>query len=61
MALKAFYTTGVRNSKAVPVEDPVFSGDKWRHSGFNVFFGPRILLRQEKSMASGSASLRGVG
>ena len=24
--------------------------DKWRHSGFNVFFGPRILPRQEKSM-----------
>ena len=36
------------------VEDPVFSGDKWRHTGFNVFFGPRILPRQEKSMASGS-------
>ena len=38
------------------VEDPVFSGDKWRHTGFNVFFGPRILPRQEESMASGSAS-----
>jgi len=24
--------------------------DKWRHTGFNVFFGPRILPRQEKSM-----------
>ena len=36
------------------VEDPVFSGDKWRHTGFNVFFGPRILPRQEESMASGS-------
>ena len=24
--------------------------DKWRHSGFNVFFGPRILPRQEDSM-----------
>ena len=24
--------------------------DKWRHSGFNVFFGPRILPGQEKSM-----------
>jgi hypothetical protein len=24
--------------------------DKWRHSGFNVFFGPRILPRQDESM-----------
>ncbi len=24
--------------------------DKWRHTGFNVFFGPRILPRQENSM-----------
>jgi hypothetical protein len=24
--------------------------DKWRHSGFNAFFGPRILPRQEESM-----------
>jgi hypothetical protein len=32
------------------VEDPVFSGDKWRHTGFNVFFGPRILPWQEKSI-----------
>jgi hypothetical protein len=24
--------------------------DKWRHTGFNVFAGPRILLRYEKSM-----------
>ena len=24
--------------------------DKWRHTGFNVFAGPRILPRQEKSM-----------
>jgi len=30
--------------------------DKWRHSGFNVFFGSRILPQHEKSMASGSAS-----
>jgi hypothetical protein len=34
---------------ALLVEDPVFSGEKWRHSGFNVFFGPRILPRQEKT------------
>jgi hypothetical protein len=20
------------------VEDPVFTGDKWRHTGFNLFF-----------------------
>ena len=24
--------------------------DKWRHTGFNVFFGPRILPRHENSM-----------
>ena len=24
--------------------------DKWRHAGFNVFVGPRILPKQEKSM-----------
>ncbi len=24
--------------------------DKWRHTGFNVFFGPRILPRLGKSM-----------
>jgi len=113
-ALKAFYTSGVRNSKAVPgavvaiqtfgdfpvrfhphlhilISDGCFHAngmfsvsptvdtktleqifrhkvlkmllakgkithdmitllDKWRHSGFNVFFGSRILPRQEKSM-----------
>ena len=36
------------------VEDPVFSGDKWRPTGFNVYCGPRILPWQKKSMASGS-------
>lgn len=112
-ALKAFFTTGVRDSKAVPgavvaiqtfgdflgfhphlhilVSDGCFHAngmfsvspsvntkalekifrykvlkmllakdkikqdmitllDKWRHTGFNVFVGPRILPRQEKSM-----------
>jgi len=37
-----------RDMIALLVEDPVFSGDKWRHSGFNV---SRILPRQEKSMS----------
>ncbi|MEA3360568.1 MAG: transposase [Thermodesulfobacteriota bacterium] len=32
------------------VEDPVFSGDKWRHSGFNVFCGPRIQPGEEEAM-----------
>jgi len=30
----------------------------WRHSGFNVFCGPKIHPRQEQAMASGSESLR---
>jgi len=37
-----------RDMIALLVEDPVFSGNKWRHSGFNL---SRILPRQEKSMA----------
>jgi hypothetical protein len=35
-------------------QDMIMLLDKWRHTGFNVFFGPRILPRQEESMASGS-------
>ena len=35
------------------VEDPVFSGDKWRHTGFNIFFGPRILPWQENPGPTG--------
>jgi ribosomal protein S27E len=31
-------------------QDMIMLLDKWRHTGFNVFFGPRILPRQEKSM-----------
>jgi hypothetical protein len=42
--------TITQDMTALLVEDPVFSGDKWRHSGFNVFSGPRILPGQEKSM-----------
>ena len=35
---------------ALLVEDPVFSGNKWRHSGFNVFCGPRIQPGDEEAM-----------
>ena len=31
-------------------QDMVALLDKWRHTGFNVFAGPRILPRQEESM-----------
>jgi hypothetical protein len=41
-------------AKGKITQDMIMLLDKWRHTGFNVFFGPRILPRQEKSMASGS-------
>ena len=37
-------------AKAKITQDMIMLLDKWRHTGFNVFFGPRILPRQEKSM-----------
>ena len=37
-------------AKGKITQDMIALLDKWRHSGFNVFFGPRILPRQEKSM-----------
>ena len=37
-------------AKGKITQDMIELLDKWRHSGFNVFFGPRILARQEKSM-----------
>ena len=37
-------------AKGKITQDMIMLLDKWRHSGFNVFFGPRILPRQEKSM-----------
>ena len=37
-------------AKGKITQDMIMLLDKWRHTGFNVFFGPRILPRQEKSM-----------
>ena len=37
-------------AKGKITQDMIALLDKWRHSGFNVFFGLRILPRQEKSM-----------
>ncbi len=31
-------------------QDMISFLDQWRHTGFNVFFGPYILPRYEKSM-----------
>jgi hypothetical protein len=44
--------TGIfRTVNSAPVTpDMITLMDKWRHTGFNVFAGPRILPRQEKSM-----------
>jgi hypothetical protein len=40
-----------RTVNSAPVTpDMITLMDKWRHTGFNVFAGPRILPRQEKSM-----------
>ncbi len=35
-------------------QDMIALLDKWRHSGFNVFCGPRIQPGDEEAMASGS-------
>jgi hypothetical protein len=35
-------------------QDMIALLDKWRHSGFNVFGGPRIQPDGEEAMASGS-------
>ena len=48
-------------TKGKITQDMIALLDKWRHSGFNVFFGPRILPRQEKTMVSGSASSHASG
>jgi len=37
-------------SKGKITQDMIMLLDKWRHTGFNVFAGKRILPRQEKSM-----------
>ena len=37
-------------AKGKITQDMIALLDKWRHTGFNVFSGPRILLRNEKSM-----------
>ena len=37
-------------AKGKITQDMIMLLDKWRHTGFNVFFGPRILPRQEESM-----------
>jgi len=37
-------------SKGKITRDMIALLDKWRHSGFNAFFGPRILPGQEESM-----------
>ena len=37
-------------AKGKITQDMIALLDKWRHSGFNVFFGPRILPRQDESM-----------
>jgi len=37
-------------SKDKITQDMITLLSKWRHTGFNVFAGPRILPRQEKSM-----------
>jgi hypothetical protein len=37
-------------TKSKITQDMIALLDKWRHSRFNVFFGPRILPRQEKTM-----------
>ncbi|MCK4467896.1 MAG: transposase [Desulfobacterales bacterium] len=37
-------------TKGKITQDMIALLDKGRHSGFNVFFGPQILPRQEKSM-----------
>ena len=39
-------------------QDMIALLDKWRHSGFNVFCGPRIRPGDEEAIASGSESLR---
>jgi hypothetical protein len=40
-------------AKGKITQDVIMLLNKWQHTGFNVFFGPRILPRQEESMASG--------
>ena len=35
-------------------QDMIALLDKWRHSGFNVFCGPRIRPGDEEAIASGS-------
>jgi len=37
-------------AKGKITQDMIMLLDKWKHTGFNVFFGPRILPRQEESM-----------
>ncbi len=44
----------ILTAKGKITQDMIKLLDKWRHTGFNVYCGPRILPWQCNSMASGS-------